>query len=128
MNLVIIESPLGSKPDGTRCTPEELNENVIYARACLRDSLLRGEAPFASHVIYPLVLDDATPAQRRTGMDAGLAWGAAAARATIGQKQGAIAAVYLDRGITIDMREGIAQHRKLGLHIEYRRLGGGWAT
>ena len=35
-----------------------------YARACLRDSLLRGEAPIASHLLYtqPVAsLDDSDP-------------------------------------------------------------------
>ncbi len=45
MEAVILESPYGG-------TPEEVERNVKYARACLRDCLLRGEAPFASHLLY----------------------------------------------------------------------------
>lgn len=31
---------------------EELRRNLLYARACVRDSLMRGEIPFASHLFY----------------------------------------------------------------------------
>ena len=124
MKLAIIESPLGSKPDGTRCTPQEMAENLVYARACMRDSLRRGEAPYASHLLYPQVLDDATPAERKQGMEAGFAWAEAAA---IARGITSIVAVYVDRGITTGMLEGIERHKRNGLEIVKRRLGGGWA-
>lgn len=132
--LVIIESPLGRRVDGTVCTPQELAENVVYARACMADSLRRGdEAPYGSHLLYPQVLDDATPAERRLGMEAGFIWGEAAALAQahsagfLGGHLRAFVAVYVDRGITPGMAEGIARHRKNGLEVVERRLGGGWA-
>jgi hypothetical protein len=129
--LVIIESPLGRRVDGTPCTPQELAENAVYARACMADSLRRGdEAPYGSHLLYPQVLDDATPAERRLGMEAGFAWGEAAAivdnkRETVEPR--AFVAVYVDRGITPGMVEGIERHKKNGLLVVERRLGGGWA-
>ena len=43
---VLIESPLASP------TVEGLVKNKKYARACLRDSLSKGEAPYASHLLY----------------------------------------------------------------------------
>lgn len=128
--LVIIESPFGTRSDGSRCTPEELADNLLYARACMRDSLRRGdEAPYGSH---PQVLDDATPEERRLGMEAGFAWGEAAAfAAAVGEldKLGieACAAVYIDRGVTPGMAEGIERHKRNGLTVVERRLGGGWA-
>jgi hypothetical protein len=63
---VIIESPYAG----------DISRNVAYARKCLRDSLLRGESPIASHLLYTQdgVLDDALPAERSLGIDAGLAW------------------------------------------------------
>ena len=131
MKLVIIESPLGTKPDGTRCTAEEMAENQRYARACMLDSLRRGEAPFASHVLYPLVLDDATPEERRMGMEAGFAWGHAAWLAagpsdTYGEFLATVA-VYVDRGVTSGMRAGIERHKDhRDVSIEERRLGGEW--
>lgn len=39
----------------------------------------------------------------------------------------AFAAVYIDRGITPGMAEGIERHKRNGLAIVERRLGGGWA-
>ena len=67
MKRVILESPYAG----------DVERNVAYARACLRDSLLRGEAPIASHLLYtqPGVLDDQIPEERQMGIDAGLAWG-----------------------------------------------------
>ena len=110
---VIVESPLGSRPDGSRCTPEEFEANVSYARACVLDSIKRGEAPFASHVLYPLVLNDATPEERRMGMQAGFEWGAVASEVV----------VYVDRGITPGMLEGRQRARDARQFITYRRLG-----
>ena len=51
MKLVILESPFAG----------DVKRNTAYARAALRDSLLRGEAPIASHLLYTQdgVLDDA---------------------------------------------------------------------
>lgn len=42
MKLVIIESPFAGN----------VRENILYARMAVRDSLLRGEAPIASHLLY----------------------------------------------------------------------------
>lgn len=50
MILVIIESPYAG----------DVDRNLEYLRAAMRDCLKRGEAPFASHALYtqPGVLDD----------------------------------------------------------------------
>lgn len=66
MRLVIVESPFAG----------DLPKNIAYARAAVRDSLARGEAPIASHLLYtqPGILDDDIPAERQWGIDAGLAW------------------------------------------------------
>lgn len=105
MRLVILESPYAG----------DVERNIKYARACLRDSLVRGDAPLASHLLYtqPGVLNDSIPAEREWGIAAGLAWGAAAA-ATV---------VYTDLGITEGMAYGIDQARADGRVIEYRQLG-----
>ncbi len=109
---VVIESPFGSRPDGTRCTHEEMAANVHYLKRCILDSLKRGEAPFASAALYPQVLDGATPDERRVGMDAGFAWGS----------WSNLVAVYVDRGVTPGMTEGIERYRRLGIAVEERRL------
>jgi hypothetical protein len=119
--LVIIESPLrGRVPSWAPRWLAPLFERVDrwrnkrYARACMRDSLMFGEAPYASHLIYdqPGVLDDAEPAQRKIGMDAGFAWGS----------RGDLCAVYVDLGITDGMRRGMELALQRGLPIEERSL------
>ena len=62
--IVIIESPFKGR------TPEEEAENIEYARKAMRDSLYRGEPPFASHLLYPQMLDDADEDERRMGIEA----------------------------------------------------------
>src|SRR5690606_41112205 len=110
--LVIVESPYASKEFFDRV------RNQDYARAALRDSLLRGEAPFASHLLYTQagVLDDDIPNERRLGIAAGLEWGGHAA-ATV---------VYTDRGISPGMREGVEAAERVGRPVEYRTIKG-WA-
>jgi hypothetical protein len=68
--LVILESPYAATETHT------VDDHLAYARACMHDSLERGEAPIASHLLYtqPGVLDDSVPWQRVIGIEAGLAW------------------------------------------------------
>lgn len=108
MRRVILETPFAG----------DVARNLRYARACARDCLLRGEAPFASHLIYtqPGVLDDDKLWDRHLGMTAGLAWGAAA-DATV---------VYGDLGVSRGMEVGIAAARAEGRPVEERVLGGNW--
>lgn len=104
MKLVIVESPYAG----------DVRRNVAYACACMRDCLMRGEAPFASHVLYTRVgvLDDDIPEERTRGMDAGFAWGAMAA-ATV---------VYTDLGTTKGMLEGIERAEIARRPVEYRSI------
>jgi len=104
MRLVILESPYAGDIEG----------NVTYARACVRDSLKRGEAPIASHLLYtqPGVLRDEIPAERQWGIDAGLAW-RRVADATV---------VYTDKGVSKGMEYGIAAAREAGRSVEFRSL------
>lgn len=64
MRRVIIESPFAG----------DRERNLAYLREAILDSLARGEAPFASHAIYPQFLDDNVPELRRFGIEAGFAW------------------------------------------------------
>ncbi len=66
MKLVVVESPYAGK----------VERNVEYARRCLSDCLLRGEAPIASHLLYTQegVLDDEIPEERTRGIAAGIHW------------------------------------------------------
>lgn len=73
MRRVIIESPY----KGKGIWPLSMFRrwaNIRYARRCLRDSLLRGESPLASHLLYTQVLDDSDHDERRMGISAGIDW------------------------------------------------------
>lgn len=100
--LVIIESPYSG----------DVARNTEYARACLLDSLRRGEAPIASHLLHTQVLDDLRPDERELGIEAGLAWYRVAEKCV----------VYDDLGISHGMAEGTARARSHGVPVEYRRL------
>ena len=106
---VIIESPYAG----------DVERNLRYLRACMRDSLLRGEAPFASHALYtqPGVLDDGDPAEREHGIRAGFEWRAAAE----------LTVFYGDLGWSRGMRAGLAHAQEIGCPLEYRLLGD-WET
>lgn len=107
MHRVVVESPHAG----------DIARHTAYLLMCLKDSLKRGEAPFASHALYTSVLDDADPHEREQGIDAGLAWATAAD----------LVAVYTDLGVSPGMLVGIAMHQSRGLPIEYRTVPG-WAT
>lgn len=112
---VILESPYGGQAEDELERNLEREENVRYAQACLRDSLERGEAPMASHLLYPQAgLDDGIHDHRRMGIEAGLAWGPVA-DATV---------VYCDRGITPGMAEGMLRATDENRPIERRSLPG----
>lgn len=109
MKLVVIESPYAG----------DVAMNEDYARACMADSLSRGEAPLASHLLYTQrgILNDSDPAERKLGMEAGFAWGLHADTV----------AVYTDLGISGGMLEGIVRAHTRGAHVEHRSLGITWA-
>jgi len=112
---VIVESPYRT-PD-----PSAFLRHLAYARAALRDCLARGEAPFASHLLYtqpqvmhaaPSWFDDGDNSLRQIGIDAGLAWGSVAE----------VCAVYGDLGVTVGMMQGVAAAEVAGIPIEWRSL------
>jgi len=94
--------------------PEGRAGNIAYALRCCRDSLARGEAPYASHVFFdrPGLLDDALPAEREAGILAGFAWGEVAD----------LVAVYCDRGISSGMLCGIERARSARQPVAVRYL------
>ncbi len=108
MDFVVIESPHRGEGESFG----DLEANKGYARDCLRNSLLRGEAPFASHLLYTEVLDDDKPAEREAGL--------IAARAVIPRADRLC--VYIDRRISEGMREAIATAKAAGVRIVYRSL------
>ena len=108
LKRVAIESPYAG------ATPEILERNLRYVRACMRDCLLRGETPIASHALYtqPDVLDDSLPADRELGMRAGWNWFAVVD----------FVAVYVDLGISGGMQRGIVEATRIGRPLVYRQL------
>lgn len=100
--FVILESPYAGDVDA----------NVEYAQKAMRDSLMRGEAPLASHLLYTEALDDTVPHERNMGIEAGLAIGKFATRTV----------VYTDRGISGGMKYGIERATSEDRPIEYRSI------
>lgn len=104
---VVLESPLKGN----------YFRNMRYLKAAMRDSIFtHGEAPFASHAIYPFCMDDRSIEERSIGMEMGFVWGALAKTCV----------VYEDLGITEGMQKGISLWVSRGLEVEYRRIGLGW--
>jgi len=58
MKLVSIQSPYAGN----------INRNTEYAWRALHHSIMLGEAPFASHLLYGLLLDDSNPHEREMGI------------------------------------------------------------
>jgi hypothetical protein len=110
--LVIIESPLRG------LTKAEMVENKAYLRAAIHDSLIRNEAPFASHGFYTQFLDDSSTFEREVGL--------ACAWIFIGRAD--LIAVYNDFGISSGMQRGIDLAKALRKPIVLRSLGPTWAA
>ena len=109
MKRVIIESPYAG----------EIGRNLLYVRECMRDSLMRGEAPFASHALYTQegILRDAVPEERSKGIEAGFAW----------RVPGVLTVFYVDLGWSNGMNAGKEDCEFKGLPFEERRLYGLWS-
>lgn len=107
--LVAIESPYGG----------DVQENLRYLRACMRDCLRRRETPLAAHglLTQPGVVDEGDEAGQQLATEAGVVW-TQYAHATV---------VYTDLGINRLMREAIARAEHEGREVEYRTLDG-WAA
>lgn len=107
MKRVIVESPYAG-------TSAQISVNVNYAQRCLADCLKRGEAPFASHLLYTQdnVLDDTIPTERELGIQAGFVWRDVADKSIF----------YIDLGITKGMKQGIQDCIAKGREIEFRAL------
>jgi len=108
MKLVSIESPYAG----------DVERNVRYAKACVRDCLRRGEAPYASHLFFTQdgLLDDTVPEERKLGMEAGKAW----------ELHADLTAVYTDLGMSSGVKWGIEKAKAAGRPVEMRSLGGDW--
>lgn len=99
---VILESPFAG----------DVMRNIEYARACMLDSLKRGEFPMVSHLLYTQVLEDTDEKERALGIKAGLSWGLAAEKTV----------VYEDYGVSKGMELGIEDAFKNKRIIEFRKI------
>jgi hypothetical protein len=104
--IVVIESPYSG----------DVTANEMYLRACMRNCIMRGEAPYASHGLYTQtgVLNDADPEERKLGMRCGFEF----------YRVAECCAIYVDEGISGGMVEGIQQAMKRGVPLHYRALRG----
>jgi hypothetical protein len=105
MILVYLESPYAG----------DIPNNIAYARAAMADCIARGEAPFASHLLYTQegILREDIPGERALGIACGFAWAANASRTV----------VYVDRGISRGMIAGIEAARSSGRAVQFREFG-----
>lgn len=81
---VIVESPYKG----------DIKLNEGYARLAMLDSIMRGEAPFASHLLYTQILNDDDPNERTLGIMLGFAW----------RQVADLVAFYVDLGMSDGMR------------------------
>jgi hypothetical protein len=103
MMKVVIESPFAGRNE----------RNYKYLLRAMKDSFERNESPFASHIMYPPVLDDTIPEQRNQGIQAGFQWGMEAEAVV----------VYADYGISQGMAMGIEYYTRYGKRVIVRHIG-----
>jgi hypothetical protein len=116
VKICIIESPFKGK------TPHQESLHKRYLNLCIRDSVLRGETPYASHRMLTDALDDADPAERELGIQAGFEMRQALFDLHYTGYAALVTAVYEDFGISGGMTRGIEAAERLGCPIERRWL------
>ena len=104
MARVVIESPYKG----------DVERNLAYAKTAMLDSILRGEAPFASHLLYTLVLNDKLIAERERGITMGQAW----------LLEANLVAFYTDLGISPGMNESLKllKSKRIRVPFEMRKV------
>lgn len=107
---VILESPFAGR------TRRERRLNRRYLNDCIRDCVLRGETPYASHKMLTDSLDDMRPREREIGINAGFEM------RRILRDSGAVTVVYEDRGISRGMQLGIEHSEAAGVPVIRRTL------
>jgi hypothetical protein len=104
MKRVVIESPYAG----------DIERNVKYARECIRDSLMKGESPIASHLLYTQegVLNDNIKHERELGISAGLIWSNVADYTVF----------YIDYGMSIGMKYAEKYAKENNINLYYRTI------
>ena len=103
MKLVSLQSPYAG----------DINRNTEYAWRALHHSLMLGEAPFASHLLYGLLLDDDNPHERKIGLTCDHAFLAKCD----------LVAFYRDYGFSPGMVEAQVLAQTLNIPTVIRRIG-----
>lgn len=107
MKFVIVESRFAG------ATEYDRRLHRFFAQEAMLDCLKRGEAPFASHLLYTQVLNDDVPAEREWGIVAGL---------EVGRRADATV-VYTDLGYSKGMERGIEAAELADRPVILRELG-----
>ena len=104
LKRVIVESPYAGF----------VERNIKYARECIKDSLKRGEAPIASHLLYTQdgILNDDIAEERMLGINAGLAW----------KEVAELQVFYIDFGMSAGMKYAENHAKEYNINMEYRTL------
>lgn len=107
--IVVIESPYAAK------TKADAEMHRIYAGRAMRDSVIRGETPLASHILYAAsgALDDNNPDERDLGIRTGYKLWRVADRIVF----------YLDYGMSSGMEKAMKRAESKGEKIVKRYIG-----
>jgi hypothetical protein len=100
--VVIVESPFAGDIEG----------NKRYAIEACADCFRRNEAPFASHLLYPQILNEHIKTEHEAGIVAGYAFWPVAK----------LIAFYVDRGWSPGMERAKERAVNLGYRWEERKL------
>lgn len=119
--FVQVESPFAAE------TARGYAVNIAYARAAVRDAILRGETPIAAHLLYPQpgILLEETDREK----------GIALALDLLPHVDAVV--VYSNLGVSPGMQRAIQEAHRLGIPVEYRvvsqwagarTIGSAWAS
>ncbi len=103
--IVTVESPYAG----------DTARNIKYAQECIADCFKRGEAPFASHLLYtqPNILDDSKPEERKLGIETGFVFKHITNSCTV---------FYIDLGWSDGMQKALNYCKEYNLAFEFRSL------
>lgn len=81
-----------------------------YLKLCMQDSISRGEAPFASHAMYPFFLNDDRTEERELGIEMGMEY-LVKAQAVV---------FYVDHGMSPGMLVALDRALEYKKRVEFR--------
>ncbi len=90
--------------------------NLAYAHDCMLHSIKLGEAPLASHLLYPQILNDDIEEERALGIECEWRWLDLCKEIV----------VYDDLGVSRGMSLALERAQNLGYKWTFRRLNGLW--